>query len=349
MIETGDSAPKAHQRILCHDVAATRRGICPFDSLKKATNMSSDSGARWPVVGWMAIAIAILIAAALVHNSSQSKAPNQRFVAMSRGQWKIPLETVQCLNRANQGKAFMIFGKNYYDDPAVTALFSKSFGGVPMSADDPNCKYVGFTAVSTFARAVRLHGQPALILASPYLCEGEAAQTIDSNRCSQKNVYFFQEKIEPLELLTIAFKAFIEPQDREWKVFRPDAADDKHEPCTPANTKSIFFQVESVPLDEPLMVKTTIVDLIRPEDWSRAKIDTSPLDNSLYAVGHVDKVLKGAVGRDTTVLFVDASVGRCVRPLKIGDTGILVGSANDVLGGIVRFFPRLNAGNWQVR
>jgi hypothetical protein len=176
------------------------------------------------------------------------------------------------------------------------------------------------------------------------LCEWAAPQIIDPNRCSQKNVWFFQGDVEPLELVATAFKAFVEPQDRHWAVFRADTTNEAREPCTSANMRSIFFTHGHVPDDEALIVQTTIVDLIRPEDWSGAKVSTKQPQSSLYAVAHVEKVLKGAVWNDATALFVNASVGRCVQPLKVGDAGILVGSANEVSGGIARFFPRLNMG-----
>jgi len=238
----------------------------------------------------------------------------------------------------------MILGSDYSDHPDVLAEFGKSFGGLPIRVDDPSCQYVALTAISTHDRAVQLRGQPALILTSVGICEWATPQTIDPNRCSQKNVWFFQGDVEPLELVATAFKAFVEPQDRKWQVFRPDTTSEVSGPCTSANMRPIFFLPSNVPADEALIVQTTIIDLIRPEDWSGAKISTTQLQSSLYAVAHVDKVLKGAIWNDVTSLFVNASVGRCVDPLKVGDAGILVGSANDVSGGTVRFFPRLNTG-----
>jgi hypothetical protein len=294
----------------------------------------------------MTVAIIIIIAVIVVLHGRSPMRPdssNGRTVIMSRGQWKIPLETVQCLSRSSTKKT-MILGSDYSDDPEIVTLFGESFGALPIRVDDPSCTYVYFTAPpARLNRSVKLQEQPAIILASVGVCEWATPPEVNPNQCSQKNVWYFQEKIEPAELVTIAFRAFVEPQDSHWKAFHFNGANEEHEPCTSANTKSIFFPPESVPADEPLVVKTTIVDLIRPEDWSRAGVSPSQPKTSRYAVAHVDKVLNGAIWPDTTALFINASVGRCVHPLKVGDTGILVGSANDVSDGIVRFFPRLNS------
>jgi hypothetical protein len=292
------------------------------------------------------VAMIIIIAIIVVsHGKSPTRtdSSNGRAVIMSRGQWNIPLETVQCLSRSSTKKT-MILGRNYSDDAEIIALFSKPFGALPIRVDDPSCTYVYFTAPPPrLNRSVTFQGQPAIILASVGVCEWATPPEVNPNQCSQKNIWYFQEKIEPAELVTIAFRAFVEPQDSYWKAFYLNGADEEHEPCTSANTKSIFFPPESVPADEPLVVKTTIVDLIRPEDWSRARVSPLQPKTSRYAVAHVDKVIKGAIWPDTTALFINATVGRCVHPLKVGDTGILIGSANDVSDGIVRFFPRLSS------
>jgi hypothetical protein len=312
-------------------------------------NALLDHGSQWlgtkgkPVAACVAIAIIIAVSASASRQSSlRPEGSGERTVVMSRGQWKVPIESVKCLSRSSTRKT-MILGSDYSDYPDVLAEFGKSFGGLPIRVDDPSCQYVTLTAISTHDRTVQLRGQPALILTSVGICEwGGTPQTIDPNRCSQKNVWFFRGDVEPLELVATTFKAFVEPQDRKWKVFH-DTTNEMRESCTSTNMQSIFFPPDNAPDDEPI-VQTTIVDLIRPEDWSGAKIGSTPPQSSLYAVAHVDKVLKGAIWKDATALFVNASVGRCVHPLKVGDAGILVGSANDVSGGTVRFFPRLNMG-----
>jgi hypothetical protein len=276
---------------------------------------------------------------ALGQDRLRSEAPKQRVVVMSRGQWKVPLETVHCLSLAST-KKIKILDKDYSGAPEVKALIGRSFNDLSVHLDDPQCKYVYVIAVPTHDRAVRLRGQPAVILASVGVCEWESPSTINPNRCSQKNVWFFQKNIPPLELIATAFMAFTEPQDRHWAMFQPGSVP---QPCTAANTKSVFFKADKAPADEPLVIAATIVDLIRPEDWSRAKAAATPIANSLYAVTRVDKILKGTVSYSATTIYLNASVGRCVQPVKVGDSGILVGSANEIGGGIVRFFPRLNS------
>ena len=131
--------------------------------------------------------------------------------------------------------------------PKSSALIGKSFNGLPVKIDNPGCKYVYINAIATNDRSVQLRGQPALILAAVGVCEWETPTTINPNQCSQKNVWFFQKNIPPFELISTAFKAFVEPQDRYWVEFRPGTA---HESRAHPQTRSPFF---SKPTMCPLM------------------------------------------------------------------------------------------------
>jgi hypothetical protein len=240
----------------------------------------------------------------------------------------------------------MILGKDYSDDPEIASLLGDAFGVGPARVDDPSCAYIGFLGISHYTGAVRLSGRPAVMLSSIAVCEWGIPLAPNADLCSQKDIYFFQT-VEPLELLKVSLAAFVEPQDRGWRVFNAATA---YEPCRDMNRKSIFFGPKNIPSNEtpinesPVIIKVRIVDLIQPENWSRPEIANVHPESSYYGIAHVDEILKGGLAWHAISVLVDALVGRCVQPLRIGDAGILVGSANDVSGGRMRFLPLLNNG-----
>jgi hypothetical protein len=181
-----------------------------------------------PFVKFCALPAAILgvvaFGAFFARNAASPEAVRDRTVFVSKGQWKVPLDTVRCLSaNRTEGtwKKIVILGQDYADKPEIADIISKGFGGAPVKYDDPSCHYVFFVAESG-RLPVRYKGQYTQILASVGVCEWSAPKRVDPNRCSQKNIWFFRADIAPLDILTIGVSAFVEPQDQDWKAFNPD-------------------------------------------------------------------------------------------------------------------------------
>jgi hypothetical protein len=112
--------------------------------------------------------------------------------------------------------------KDYWDPKLIEAIVDTlSIKPVLFNADYATCPWEFFvTVVSKMIPAVRYNGQFARYLVSIGICERTLNGSINSNECLSKNMYFFNTRVEPHELFSLALVGLARPQVSELDAFQ---------------------------------------------------------------------------------------------------------------------------------
>jgi len=146
--------------------------------------------------------------------------PNEFWAVASKNQSAIDLYGVSCLSVDSQK---VVFDRKDYSDPKLleaivgtlpikNVLFNVDYGTCPL----------GFfvTVVPGQVSAVRYQGLVAEYLVSIGVCERTSNGRMNPNRCTDKNIYVFNPRVEPHELFALALVGLAKPQTDEWEVFK---------------------------------------------------------------------------------------------------------------------------------
>jgi hypothetical protein len=171
---------------------------------------------------WSAAAAVILLCGSIIGYLMKGGGPdpNQFWAAASMNQSAIDMDGVSCLSVDSHK---VVFDRKEYSDPRLPEAI---VGNLPIknvlfNVDYATCPWGFFvTVVPGQVSAVRYQDLFAQYLVSIGLCERTPNGRMNPNRCTTKNIYVFNPRVEPHELILLALVGLAKSQTSEWEVFR---------------------------------------------------------------------------------------------------------------------------------
>jgi hypothetical protein len=146
--------------------------------------------------------------------------PSQFLAVASQNDSAIRIDHVSCLS-IDPHK--VVFDRKDYWDPKLVESIGHTLLIKPvlLNADYATCPWGFFgTVVPGTVFAVRYKGGFARYLVSIGICERTVKGSMNPNKCLSKNIYVFNPRVEPLELLSLALVGLARPQANEWEAFQ---------------------------------------------------------------------------------------------------------------------------------
>jgi hypothetical protein len=166
-------------------------------------------------------ALSLLVALFALLQVCNSAPAREIVVASSNNVVNLNIDALECISlRSNSAK---IFGKSYSTSDEIKRLVGRRFPTAKISLDDPLCPFAfGFNIIKWSYRAIRYGRTRAKIVASMHICEWDKFLKINVKRCFAKELYFFEEGIDDLQLMGAALQAFPVKHIDEWSVIKVD-------------------------------------------------------------------------------------------------------------------------------
>jgi len=148
--------------------------------------------------------------------------PNQLLAVVSTNQKSITVGWLSCLSVDPHKVVFD--ERDYWDDKLLGEIADKlSVRAVSLNAAPAACRWGFFaTVVPGVVSAIRYNGQPAQYLISIGVCERTVDGSMNPNECVNKNVYVFNQRVAPHDLLSVALAGLASSQTDEYEMFKSE-------------------------------------------------------------------------------------------------------------------------------
>src|SRR6516164_4971410 len=147
---------------------------------------------------------------------------NKLVAAVAINQKRISVNLLSCLSIRSRDVVFD--RKEYWDLRLAGEIANKlSVKAVLPNADYEACRWGVFaTVVPGEVRAVTYNGEVAQYLVSIGVCERAVDGSMNPNECVNKNVYVFNQSVEPRDLFSLALVGLAKSQADEWETFKSE-------------------------------------------------------------------------------------------------------------------------------
>jgi len=146
--------------------------------------------------------------------------PNRFLAAAALNDATVRIEQISCLAVDSRK---VIFDQKIYQDPELGDAIAKnlSIKTVALNADYATCPWGFFVnVVPGTVFAVRYEGRVARYLVSIGICERRVDGSMNPNKCLSKNIYVFDPRVKPRELLVVALVGLAKSQAAEWEAYQ---------------------------------------------------------------------------------------------------------------------------------
>jgi len=171
---------------------------------------------------WSGAAVVVLLGGLVISSLMKGDDPDPKnfWAAAAMNQSAIDIKSISCLSVDSHK---VVFDRENYSDPRLLESIVENLPieNVLFDVDYATCPWGFFvTVVPGQVSAVEYQGLFAQYLVSIGLCERTPNGRMNPNRCTTKNIYVFNPRVEPHELFLLALVGLAKSQVDEWEVFK---------------------------------------------------------------------------------------------------------------------------------